>query len=671
MGSRNNLALQTQGNPELPMPARNPSFAVVLLFLIVLAGISGGCSGGKTMLPPPSPVFSSTPVTSAVEGAAYGYQIAATDPAGGMVSFALAEGPTGAVLSGGMLSWTPTGAQSRIANSFTVRATTTGGGTAAQTWSVTPNGTVHLSWVDTFWTANGPTAVPLDWTRVPGPADQVAALVPQADGSLLTLKGSGNSDGTFAIPNVPGGHYWLHIAPLAIYWTSSSTFDFGGDTVGVRLNATSGSQKTILNVNATGLDPVQAGDWFAFVTDEPLLDLEERAFGAPGSTTFRLGAQISGNVDLSQVSSAFLMQYEPVSLGAFNGLRLGPELTLLNPAIQNGTTNNLGGNLNASAPSSFPLSINGSEWVRLFAAASPTAATPIGSVLTVSAQPFVAGRFARPLTSVLGPDLPLVSPVSVAGLSFVLSSAMSSCANTSGASLILPVPGATTLPITSQPPILTDQNFGTLQYGDPFPAAWTRFFSFCQKGTVAVPLPNSTATTPFVLVYGQNTALPTAAVAPLISAVQNPTINGASLLTASTINTAPITLSWSVPSGVKPFGYTVQLFVPLTPPNGTTQYFPSEKFSAAETSMTLPVTLKAGQTFVVVITAIVDGQANMESSPRHSGLPTAYASMVSAPITIGLAAAPQIIRGDARVVPAGRPVETPADPGHIEVQRIH
>jgi len=84
----------------------------------------------------------------------------------------------------------------------------------------------------------------------------------------------------------------------------------------------------------------------------------------------------------------------------------------------------------------------------------------------------------------------------------------------------------------------------------------------------------------------------------------------------------------------------------------------------------LPVTLKAGQAFVVMITAIVDGQANMESSPRRSGLPTAYASMVSAPITIGSAAAPQIIRGDARVVPAGRPVETPADPGHIEVRRI-
>jgi hypothetical protein len=652
------------------MPVRNPSFAVVLFFLIVLAGISTGCSGGKMMLPPPSPIFSSTAVTSAVEGTAYSYQIAATDPAGGMVTFELAEGPAGAVLSGGMLSWTPTGAQSRIADSFTVRATTTGGGTATQTWSVTPNGTVHLSWVDTFWTANGPTAVPLDWTRVPGPADEVAALVPQADGSLLTLKGSGNADGTFAIPNVPGGHYWLHVAPLAIYWTSSSTFDFGGDTVGARLRATSGSQKTILNVSATGLDPVQAGDWFAFVTDEPLLDLEERAFGAPGSTTFQLGAQISGNVDFSQASSAFLMQYEPVSLGSFNGLTLGPELTLPNPAIQNGTTNNLGGNLNASAPSSFPLSINGSRWVPLFAAASPTAATPIGSVLTVSAQPFVAGRLARPLTSVLGPDLPLVSPVSVSGLPFVLSSAMSSCANTSGASFISLVPGLPVEPITSQPPILTDENFGTLQYGDPFPVTWMRFFSFCQKGTVAVPLPNSTATTPFVLVYGQNTALPTAAVAPLISAVQNPTINGASLLTASTINTTPITLTWSAPSGTKPFGYTVQLFVPLTPPNGTMRYFPSEKFSAAETSMTLPVTLKAGQIFVVMITALVDGQANMESSPRRSGLPTAYASMVSAPITIGSAAAPQIIRGDARVVPAGRPVETPADSGHIEVQRI-
>jgi hypothetical protein len=653
------------------MPTFVRSIATTSFLFVLVAGILVGCSGGKMMLPPPSPIFSSTPVTSAVEGTAYSYQIAATDPAGGMVTFALAEGPTGAVLNSGTLSWTPTGAQSRIADSFTVRATTTGGGTATQSWSVTPNGTVHLTWVDMYWTATGTTAVPFDWTQHPGPAAEVAALVPQADGSLLSLTGTGNADGTFNIPNVPGGHYWLHIAPLAIYWTSSSNFDFGSDIVGTQANATSGSQKTIFNVNATALDPLQAGDWFAFVTDVPLLDLDFPAFAPPGSTTFQLVAQISGNVDFSHASSAFLMQYEPVSLGSFKGLSLGPELIVQNPAFQVGTTNNVNGALNASAPSSFPLSINGSQWVPLFAAASPTAATPIGSVLTVSAQPFVTGRLARPLSSLLGPDLPLVSPVSVSGIPFVLSSAMSSCANTSGSSSISLPPGLPVEPITSQPPLLTDENFGALQYGDPFPAAWTRFFSFCQKATVAVPLPNSTATTPFVLVYGQNTALPTAAVAPLVSAVQNPTINGASLLTASTINTTPITLSWNAPSGMKPFGYTVQLFVAVTPPNGTTQYFPSEKFTSAETSMTLPVTLKAAQSFVVLITAIVDGQASAEMSPRRSGLPTAYASMVSAPIMIGGAAAPQIIRGDPRVVPAGRPVEAPSDPLHIEVQRIH
>jgi hypothetical protein len=650
------------------MPVRNPSFAVLLFFPVALAGISFGCSGGAAMLPAPTPVFNSTPATNAVEGSVYTYQLSATDPAGGTVSFALTEAPAGAGLNGSTLSWTPTGAQSRIADSFTVRATTTGGGTATQSWSVTPNGTVHLSWVDNFWTANGPTAAPRDWTKEPGPADEVAALVPQADGSLLTLKGSGNADGTFAIPNVPGGHYWLHIAPLAIYWTSSSRFDFGSDLVGVQASATSGSEKTIFNVNATGLDPLQGGDWFAFMTDLPLLDLGFPVLGPPGATTFQLRAQISGNVDFSRANSAFLMQFEPVSLGSFNGLKLGPELTLQNPSFQNGTTNNVDGALNVSAPSSFPLSINGSQWVPLFAAASPTAATPIGSVLSVSAQPFVTGRFATPLRTVLGPDLPLVSPLSVSGLPLVLSSAMSSCANASGSSLILG-PGPVE-PVTSQPPLLTDENFGTLQYGDPFPAAWTRFFTFCQKATAAVPIPNSSTTTPFVLVYGQNTVLPTAAVAPLISAVQNPTINGSSLLTANTINTTPLALAWDAPSGMKAFGYTVQLFVLLTPPNGKTEYFPAERFSTAERSMTLPVTLNAGQTFVVLITAIVDGLADLESSPRRSGLPTAYASMVSAPITIGPAAAPQVIHGDARMVPAGRPVETPADPRHTEVQRI-
>ena len=78
------------------------------------------------------------------------------------VSFALTTAPAGAVLSGNTITWTPTTPQSRIANKFRVTATAAAGDVSTQSWAVTPSGTVHLSWIDTYWKASGPLTVPFD-----------------------------------------------------------------------------------------------------------------------------------------------------------------------------------------------------------------------------------------------------------------------------------------------------------------------------------------------------------------------------------------------------------------------------------------------------------------------------------------------------------------------------
>src|ERR1700674_3857396 len=537
------------------MQRRTPFLAVVILVIPMLAAC-----GSSTHVAPPGPLFTSAPVTQASEGVAYTYQIAATDPGGTAVSFAL---------------------------------TAAAGDVSTQSWAVTPNGTVHLSWIDAYWKDSGPLTVPFDWTQHVGSAAEVAALVPQADGSILVLKGSGNSDGTFSIPNVPGGFYWLRMAPLATYWTSSSTFDFGHYVIGSPLRATSGLQNTIFNISASGLDPLLTEDWFGFLTDQQMLDIEFPRIVPVGSTTVDVSTIVGSNIDFSQASTGFLMQFEPVSLGSLNGLALGPALTLSNLSVQDGATNSITGALSAPPESSFVLSINGSWWAPRFNNAGPASATPIGSVLTVSAQPFVTGRFASGMNSFLGPDLPLFSSASQ-GLSFGLpSGAVTSCANTSDTLF--------TLPVASQPPILTDQNFGILQYGDPFPSAWLRIFSFCQKASLQIPIPNSSATVPFLLVDGESTALPTGPVAPLVSAVQNPMINGTSLSEPSTINTTAISLSWSPPSSGTPSSCSVQLFVLCTLPDRSMLYFPSGTFSRAKTPMPPPVTLQAGRVFVLLV----------------------------------------------------------------------
>jgi hypothetical protein len=60
---------------------------------------------------------------TADEATLYSYQPAATSPDGSTVSFSLAQSPEGASVSGSTISWTPTHAQSRNANQFSVTAT--------------------------------------------------------------------------------------------------------------------------------------------------------------------------------------------------------------------------------------------------------------------------------------------------------------------------------------------------------------------------------------------------------------------------------------------------------------------------------------------------------------------------------------------------------------------
>jgi len=61
-----------------------------------------------------SPVIESDPVTTAKEGAAYTYDVGATDPNGDTLTYSLTTNPTGMTINSntGVISWTPTAAGS-------------------------------------------------------------------------------------------------------------------------------------------------------------------------------------------------------------------------------------------------------------------------------------------------------------------------------------------------------------------------------------------------------------------------------------------------------------------------------------------------------------------------------------------------------------------------------
>jgi hypothetical protein len=612
-------------------PRRRLFLSTSLCSLLILAA----CGGGSSMhVAPQAPVFTSTPPSAAAQDTAYRYSIAATDPAGGTVSFALTTGPTGAAVSGNGLTWTPAASQSRLSNGFTVTATTSEGGTATQSWSVSPSGTVTVNEVITYWTPTGLQQVP----RPASSSINISAVVPQSDGSVTVFQGASTAPGVISILGVPAGYYWLTFGPpntrlqAVAFWTSTSSFDAGRDIAGTPVQTTSSTTSTILDFNLSGLDAVALPTPVAFKPDMQLL---LPFFGDPAnSTNLSLAFNIGGDIDWSQVKTAFLLQYEPSTFGPWSNLVLGPAATLADLSLANGTTNTITQALQASPLKSFDVSVPGSQWAPLLQNASASAPTSFASGMSLAAEPYVTGINASFGLS----DLTLVGTalqLSVNGFSFQPFG-------------VCDPMGFSLLGQDLQPAILADQDLGSLQYADPFPSAWTRVFNFCQEAMVPIALPNSSSVANFALVAGERIAPPSAPIGPLVGPVQAPAIGGGSLFTPATLGTSAPTLSWSAPSGVTPTGYRVQIYVASTLSTGGGVYLPAGSFSTAKTSVTL-LPLSGGNTYVFAITALVDSAANFETRPYRSALPTAFASVVSAPITIS-AGDQTRIHGDAGAV---------------------
>ncbi|MDP9049998.1 MAG: hypothetical protein M3O31_04635 [Acidobacteriota bacterium] len=528
----------------------------------------------------------------------------------------MTRAPIGATLSGNTISWTPTAGQSRAPNSFTVTATAPDGGSATQTWAVTPSGTIRISWIDTLWNESGSTTKAFDWSLE---SRDIAALVPQPDGSFQSLSGSVGASGEFEIPNVPAGYYWLRIGPRDTYWTNSSIFDMGHDIfVPVSKFTSPTTSTTSITFNFTSLEATPAIGLLQFDTPESGA-LQYRASINAGSTTSLGGAGIGSNLDFSVIKNGFVRQYEAALFGPVNGYVLGPELTLSNLSLTAGGSNTISGALNPTVPASIHLSFQGSAWIPLFDHVAPTTPTATGGGFYLSVQPYIASD---------GPNVSASNPINL-----VWTKEYSPNIPISPISPNPPLLFRTGI-CSANPPLITDVEAGSVQYGDPFPAAWRRTFRVCQNASVVVPVPGTSQTQSINLINDQTTVLPTATVKPVLSGVLNPKINGADLFTASTVSSTGVTLSWDPPAIGIAFGYNVAIMTPTTFLGGTASYSSVATLSTAKTSITIPPNVLApGRTYLFVITSLADGKANMETSPHRSWLPVANADVISAPIT--------------------------------------
>jgi hypothetical protein len=179
---------------------------------------------------------------------------------------------------------------------------------------------------------------------------------------------------------------------------------------------------------------------------------------------------------------------------------------------------------------------------------------------------------------------------------------------------------------------MQDVDLSSSEYGDPFSPELIRFFSVCQQAAVEIPVLEWVSQRVIV----SNSAIVSAldsVVSPLIGPVQTPTINDHDLFTAGDIKGGSFQLEWTKPSLGTPSGYVIKVF--SFADRSDFAYFNVASLRTAKERLTLPPDmLQPGNTYLFLITAIVDGRANIESAPNRLGFPAGNADVISAPITI-------------------------------------
>jgi len=648
------------------------NFRCIRLVLgLVAAGLFAFLTAcGSSSAPKSSaPAFTSTPPTAAAQDQPYSYTLVASDPAGSAITFALTSAPVGATLSGSAISWTPTAEQARQNNGFSVTATSAAGGSATQSWAVAPTGTVNGSLLIMHWSADG--SVGIEANPVQSPIFTWAALVPQTDGSLTVLPGTGYPDATFAIPSVPAGYYWLQFQPGAVVWTNASNMDYGADAMGhIQLPGT----VQVFGCNITGLDPfdpindelilysVNAQAFELGLEDENPGDPPPAPFPAAGSTVcdaaptfpFSIEGIIGISPNLGDVATTEQFEAAPPNTLAApfsnNVFTVGPAfnqaLDIEGNYFPPFPTLIVPGALSQTQPQSQDFNITFSSWENAFNASGPApAAIPVGLAIELNAQQ-QAAAIARPNPMWSG-DSPNLA-VAISGT--------------------WPQDGSGN---NTWPP---DGDVGTLSYNDPFTTGMTANFTTVYEITAAavysIPLPGSVTPLQPVLTDTLWTPTPPTGFTPGVQPVGNPQINGASLFTAATLPSVSPTLSWTAPTAPAPVIYTINICAPVQSTDCRNPGDALYSFSQySGTSLTVPAgILNPGTAYLFFI------EAEMRTGydplhPQRFSLPWATAWTVSAVMTVSSSATPGVVHGN-RLLMTAKPGQAKASGWAAQVPTV-
>lgn len=561
-----------------------------LLILVTALCCTFGCGVESNNTPqPPSSVlgFLSSPSTQANEGSVYTYSMQANV---GGASFVLTSGPSGAALSGNTITWTPTSQQSRTTNQFTVTATYAGA-TATQTWTVTPTGTIRGVTAEACFLDSGQVVTTFLARQEIG--NTIHVLVPNSAGGYDTFSSTVAQDGTFSVPNIPAGSFWLMTLWTKL-WTSSSNINLGSHYWGGCHSESVSGAGTALQISINGLVPWQPNDYYYFAVPNER-SIPPEALPAVGTTSVSENIP-SGNVLLyssTNNDSAYVAQLTTASYAGISFQSLQQFSGPLPVTIQNGGMNLVSTTLQSEPETkSVDANVHGSAFAALYPYMS-RGAIAVGTP---------GDNFRVDITAdKIGP--------SSNGLYLVLASHAFS----------------------------SDIDAGSIPFANPFPPSWTPFVDYYDTVTQNLTPPG--ATSPFSMALYNHVVtsqFPTASspIAPLIGPVANPQINGSSLFNDQVVSGVSPTLSWQPPTLGTAYIYYIQV-QQFSVTNGSPSVQLKAQLYSTNTSMALPPgLLSSGNSYCFVIEALSRTNLDGGVAPYMETFPEGESDVVSGVITI-------------------------------------
>ena len=556
----------------------------------------------------PQPTFSSTAPTTAVEGQAYTYNLTAADPAGGTVTFTVTSGPTNATISGDILSWTPTHAQSRTSNAFVIQAASSEGGVAEQDFAVTPNGTINGIYAELTYTESGKVTVPQQ-------PQTVNAYVLGANGNYTAIAGTG-SNGGFSIANVPAGYYMLDVDGQYL-WTSASDLDLTYPWIG-RANPTYPTQDTMLTVNFTEGAPQYPDDACSLFVPNGYSALSDSpCSGELWNQSYDLLFYGFALPDASQGDLTYVYRVQPTTLagGTWTGYALTDYAGQLSLTIPDGGNVMLSGAMTAEPPNaSVRANLDVSDFVSLEPLVSPSPSYWAYYNLTIYVQPFTGDYF-----------------LGIMDCSLTQNSG-GICDNPTPHSLVL------------GPNTEDGQNIdlGDVPYANPFPNTWVPYAAFAVIGELPYTADGAAQPYPFLAGVGTfSTQMPTgnSPIAPLVGQATSITINGGDFYSDQPNAGAQPVVAWNPPTVGTADGYILVVFQ-LT--SDGYQTFPGQTFAieTGKTSVTIPPdVLQSGYAYVFRLITF-HGTPNLETAPDYSYFPFGWADAFSGYIHVSPGSAP-------------------------------